>query len=952
VSGTSAVGSARLGVVGARVVGLAVAVASCLSLMGGDAAWATTGHAPAGQFGGRGGDDGQFGEPLGNGPVGLAVMPSTGDVFTVDGGVGATTSAPRAQRFNAAGAFQSGFSIMSPYNGSSTIAVDGAGAGAIYVSVNNNSVDPVHSAVAKYDTAGGLIYELNDSTSGTTLNNPIVGPAPLVAVDPADGTVYALATDNVTGGQVVDSFDQTTGTFLTSFDGSNGSPGAFQCPSGLAVDGLHRVYVLDGCSNRVDQYSATGVWGATVYDGSVPAPDGSSRAPSAVAVDPISGEVYVAAAGLLGLQITHFTAGGTTPIYTFDAFDVGGARAMAVSGTGTVYVSDATDAFVARFVRFDGPTLTTEPATAVNARDATLNGTINPGNVASSYYFEYGTGLAYGKRTPVVGGTAAGSGNVPVAASASVDGLQPNKTYHYRIVGFNASGSIVGQDETLTTAVAPPTPDGSSPLGGLPAFASAVTPRSATLHGTVNANNSSAGWHFEYGTTTAYGSTPFGGFLSDGDDQPVASALTGLEPDTLYHFRVVTGSGFLLDDPQYGADQTFFTSPAAGGGARHVSTRRATLTATINPHGSATTYHFNYGPTASYGASTPEVDGGHGDGGQMVTQDVSGLSPDTTYHVQVVATTAGGVVRSGADGLFRTSAAPTATAIGPTGVSTEAATLAGEVNTRGLTGSYHFDVWSLDGSYVSATGERPVSGSPSAERVTAALTGLPAGETFVVQLTVTSNDSVGVSDLLTFATASVPKVFPTPLPNESVYGCGSPRLDPYNAKPKPGDTIAITGKDLGPGGSAVLADRPLKPTDWSATGFKLSVPDDAAGTLTLTIDCGHRSNTIAVAIFQKPESAFSITGRSVTGSTATLKVKLPGPGKLVSSGASSNAVTATIKKAGTAALKVKLSNGGRRALARAVSHTLKVSVRLRFTPAGGQSVSKTVTLTFKRGGGR
>ena len=126
---------------------------------------------------------------------------------------------------------------------------------------------------------------------------------------------------------------------------------------------------------------------------------------------------------------------------------------------------------------------------------------------------------------------------------------------------------------------------------------------------------------------------------------------------------------------------------------------RASLTGTINPHGVATSYHFNYGPTSSYGRSTPEVDGGSGDGDQVVSQRVSGLLPDTTYHVQVVATSADGVVRAGADGLFRTAPAPTAQAIGPTGVSTDAATLGGEVNTYGLTGTYHFDVWSLDSSY-------------------------------------------------------------------------------------------------------------------------------------------------------------------------------------------------------------------------------------------------------------
>ena len=49
------------------------------------------------------------------------------------------------------------------------------------------------------------------------------------------------------------------------------------------------------------------------------------------------------------------------------------------------------------------------------------------------------------------------------------------------------------------------------------------------------------------------------------------------------------------------------------------------------------------------------------------------------------------------------------------------ATLAGEVDTYGLTGSYHFDVWSLDSSYTVSTPERPVAGNARAERVSVAV---------------------------------------------------------------------------------------------------------------------------------------------------------------------------------------------------------------------------------------
>ena len=140
----------------------------------------------------------------------------------------------------------------------------------------------------------------------------------------------------------------------------------------------------------------------------------------------------------------------------------------------------------------------------------------------------------------------------------------------------------------------------------------------------------------------------------------------------------------------------------------------------------------------------------------------------------------------------------------------------------------------------------------------------------------------------------------------------------------------------------------LPATDWSATGFQLTVPDDAKGALALTIDCGHRSNTIALAVFQQLDNAFSIPNRSVTGSTATVTVRVPGPGKLETSATNAKPRKVTVKKAGTATLKIKLTSAGRRTLARAKSRTLKVRARVRYTPAGGQAETKTITLTYKR----
>jgi CSLREA domain-containing protein len=88
----------------------------------------------------------------------------------------------------------------------------------------------------------------------------------------------------------------------------------------------------------------------------------------------------------------------------------------------------------------------------------------------------------------------------------------------------------------------------------------AITTTGATLSGSVIPNSPSGQARFEYGTTTAYGSTAQAPALT-GDiltSQPVTASVTGLNPGTTYHFRIVASS---QDGTTEGPDETFTTSP-------------------------------------------------------------------------------------------------------------------------------------------------------------------------------------------------------------------------------------------------------------------------------------------------------------------------------------------------------------------------------------------------------
>ncbi len=80
-----------------------------------------------------------------------------------------------------------------------------------------------------------------------------------------------------------------------------------------------------------------------------------------------------------------------------------------------------------------------------------LNGHVNPYGAQTTYHFEYGETAAYGSMVPVGDEDVAGNGYAFRIASHGISGLEPQMTYHYRLVAHNASGSSATPDATFTT---------------------------------------------------------------------------------------------------------------------------------------------------------------------------------------------------------------------------------------------------------------------------------------------------------------------------------------------------------------------------------------------------------------------------------------------------------------------------------------------------------------------
>jgi hypothetical protein len=125
---------------------------------------------------------------------------------------------------------------------------------------------------------------------------------------------------------------------------------------------------------------------------------------------------------------------------------------------------------------------------------------------------------------------------------------------------------------------------------------------------------------------------------------------------TTYHFRIsATNPG----GTNKGTDETFRTlanSPTVLTGAASSAIQiAATLNATVDPNGAQVNEcKFEYGTTTSYGSSAPcGSSPGSGTSPVAVSESITGLRSDTTYHFRISATNAGGTSK-GSDETFGT----------------------------------------------------------------------------------------------------------------------------------------------------------------------------------------------------------------------------------------------------------------------------------------------------------
>jgi hypothetical protein len=191
--------------------------------------------------------------------------------------------------------------------------------------------------------------------------------------------------------------------------------------------------------------------------------------------------------------------------------------------------------------------------------------------------------------------------------------------------------------------------------------ATSITGTSATLEGVLNPN--AAGEPGEYAFFYNAGSECTGGSTAPQppgialglEGEAVSVAVSGLSPGTQYTFCAFARNA--AEETAFGQPVSF-TTPAVAPVvsetfATGVASDSATLGASIVPGGAATTYHFEYGPTAAYGQSTPESASiGADNTAHSVSAHIQGLQAGVVYHYRVVASSA--AAPGGVDGPDRT----------------------------------------------------------------------------------------------------------------------------------------------------------------------------------------------------------------------------------------------------------------------------------------------------------
>jgi hypothetical protein len=264
-----------------------------------------------------------------------------------------------------------------------------------------------------------------------------------------------------------------------------------------------------------------------------------------------------------------------------------------------------------------GDGTTNSYAQTVGSTTATLVGGVYPNGMDTTYYWQYGTSIAYGQQTTPQD---IGSGAAPVTAQASLIGLTPGVTYHYRLVATNSDGTDYGYDYTMAT----PTLNTTAPVNTVAPVVSGQSRQGQTVSvstGTWSPTPTSFAYQWQRSTdggttwsdisaatTSSY--TVAGGDLG-AQVRGVVSANNSYGTTTVQTTPVTIGSGA----------PAVTTGPTVSGHANQGQILSATTT--WNPAGSSYTYQWQ--SSSDNGSTWTNLAGATSSGYTLTSSDLGNL---------------------------------------------------------------------------------------------------------------------------------------------------------------------------------------------------------------------------------------------------------------------------------------------------------------------------------------
>jgi hypothetical protein len=376
-----------------------------------------------------------------------------------------------------------------------------------------------------------------------------------VAVDQASGDVFVLDV----GSASVQKFDAAGNPLDFSALGTNtldGAGGPDATPEGgfffdsnsaaqVAVDNSGgpangSLYVANSFAGVIDVFDATGAFVGEI-DGTAASPLSGGEA-CGVATDP-AGAVY---ASYYSSHVDKYTPTDSDP--THDTFvgqleNLSGNCNVAADGLGNVYVSAWP---TGPLTKYDAAQLNQASPSGTEIDATSTAVAVDP--TTNDVYVDHGDQIVQYDSA----GTEIGRSGVGQLSGSSFG------------VGIRGStGDLYASDAGAGVVyrfgpVPPPTP----PIVTT-GIAHDITPARAALSGLINPTNEATTYYFEYGPTTAYGtSVPAaqnGDAGAGGTVVAVVQRIEGLQPGHAYHFRLVATNS---TGTTFGDDQSFTTTTA------------------------------------------------------------------------------------------------------------------------------------------------------------------------------------------------------------------------------------------------------------------------------------------------------------------------------------------------------------------------------------------------------